>query len=189
MSILKVADRMPNQAVDAIFVLSYLVAEEDTTRLTVMSERTMLQAIVLYNVDLGNHLIFTAGDVAERDLKMKLSTLGGVSLGRISPICPVMGTTSEVRKVRELCRERGFQSLLIVAEELHMRRVLGLFRRVLPDVEIYHSSVYSPYELEYYAMKPSVSKWLKVMRSRHMLIRVFAEVAQHILTPVLVRKS
>ena len=79
-------------------------------------------------------------------MKSRAITKYGVSEERViipdNPYSPeIRNAFKEAEFALKVCRERGFKSLLVVANHLHMRRVLAAFRKLKKrnsmDIELY----------------------------------------------------
>ena len=154
----EVPDKLPERA-DVVYCPSYCLTR-DFTRLTEMSAVTAAKAIELVKRGAAEHLVFTAAYChvwrREADLKLEFALRAGIKAENIFIVPEITSTFDAVQKARKVLKNLEVSSLIMVAEQYHMRRSLDIMNLFLPEIRVYPVSVRCPrYE---FSAEPSFVK-------------------------------
>jgi hypothetical protein len=140
---LTVPDKVPNESVDIIFCHTYDI-RKDKKELTDMCARCFNRGIELLNEGVAGILITSVekhGAKLEKMYKRMRAEKTSIPKGKFRLLPkPITTTYDEVRQIKKIMADTGGESLLVVADKYHMKRVLDTFHRLMPDVEIYNIS-------------------------------------------------
>jgi len=184
---LRIADRLPvDESVDAVYVPG-LCLTRDGTRLTVLNEAAMRDAVAHARCMGARHLLYAgcySGPEMERELSLRrrLANAGGMADEEIREIREIADTREELCRLAVELEDLGAKSVLLVTDEYHMPRVARWANALLPDdVEVFHRSVRAPrYE---YTWEPS---WIKSFRFGVKPLWIAWNVLLYWATPILV---
>jgi uncharacterized SAM-binding protein YcdF (DUF218 family) len=97
------------------------------------------QAVDLYQGGYARRILFSSGFVfafREAEVMRQLAVSSGVPADAIVLELEAASTYDNVRYSREILRANGWSSALLVSAPYHMRRALGVWRRVAPEVAV-----------------------------------------------------
>jgi uncharacterized SAM-binding protein YcdF (DUF218 family)/glycosyltransferase involved in cell wall biosynthesis len=97
------------------------------------------QAVDLYQAGYANRVVISSGFVyafREAEVMQGLAIANGVPPEAIELELKAKNTYENVRYVHEILASRGWSSVLLVSAPYHMRRALGVWAHVAPDVRV-----------------------------------------------------
>ena len=97
------------------------------------------QAVDLYRAGYARHVVFSSGYVwafREAELMRAVAVSSGVPAEAITLELKATNTFDNVRYSREILGSRGWSSALLVSSPYHMRRAMGVWANVAPEVRV-----------------------------------------------------
>lgn len=164
-----VLDNLPAKA-DAICCLSYCLSW-DKTRLVKQGLCCVNKAFDLYNQGCAPLIILSNSYKhywqLEASLKNKIAVRAGIPEPEhsIYHLQAVNNTYEEASQIKSILEKQCAKSLILIADQWHMKRALDAFQRLMPNIKIYPISV-KPEKYEM-AREPSI---IKSVRSRFKIL-------------------
>ncbi|MFY9493297.1 MAG: ElyC/SanA/YdcF family protein [Minisyncoccia bacterium] len=181
---LRLADRLPHNVVDAIYVPG-LCLTYNKQRLTALNRACMEEAIQQMQTG-AKHLVFSGcydGEVLERELALRRELTSVSRVRSIKEISGIVNTDDELTKLAPVLSTLDARSVLLISDEYHMPRLVRWAQLRLPGVEIFHISVRPPaYE---FTWEPSL---IKVIRSGIKPLWIMWNLLLYMATPLLLHK-
>ena len=97
------------------------------------------RAVELYQAEYAEHLVFSSGFVfalQEADVMRALAISLGVPENAILLENAASSTYENVKLVKAILHEQGWQTILLVSSPYHMRRAMLTWKQVAPEVEV-----------------------------------------------------
>lgn len=114
-------------------------------RLTAMNKACFRQGIQLLHEGRAPRFIFSNAKFSPSELEVSLKRAilreEGISDRAALALAAVEDTSDEVMKARAVLQGLGAKSVIVVANQHHMRRVLRWFRLLAPDLSLFYVSV------------------------------------------------
>lgn len=182
---LLIADSLPRDAIDAIYVPG-LGLTYDKNRLTTLNRVCMEEAVKLTTGK--TKLIISGcydGEIMEKELawRLEIAEKSGISDDSIEKIEGIVNTEDELSKLAKVLCRIGVKNVLLISDEYHMPRLVRWSKLRLVDVEIFNKSVRpSSYDFVY---EPNL---IKVIRSGIKPLWILWNVLLYFATPIFIRK-
>jgi uncharacterized SAM-binding protein YcdF (DUF218 family) len=116
-----------------------------------LSKAVTQKAIELYKNKFAPNIIFTGGftqnNITEAEAMRDYAIKRGIPKNNIFLEVDSVSTPTNVSETQKILKKKKFKSVLVVAQYVHIRRVIALFRRMLGNnYKLYWISAFSKYD-------------------------------------------